>query len=225
MIDSDGEERPEAISIQKVIDQYVQEFIDNGKKIGENGLAVGSGGNMSIKVPGGILVTSTGSNLSNLKPDDLVFVYEADENNVYYAGHKKPSSETINHWMIFKERKDIEAISHVNVGPKDEEHIVTTKKEIPYGTIELGRVAVNLLQKEDVIMLKDHGVIAVGKNLTEATNLLIESTDKEKPYIFGPITICPVAKTTDQYHYKDRNRKNIDPSSNSQILKRNKKNK
>jgi len=31
-----------------------------------------------------------------------------------------------------------------------------------------------------------HGVIAVGKNLLEATKLLIDSTDKEKPYIFTP---------------------------------------
>lgn len=34
-----------------------------------------------------------------------------------------------------------------------------------------------------VAFLKDHGVVTIGQNLLDATNLLIESADKSKPFI------------------------------------------
>ncbi len=189
MIDVDGVLRPDVISIQEIINQHVQEFIENGKQIGEEGLSIGSGGNLSVRIPGGILITSTGSELCNLQSEDIIFVSEADENKIYYVGSKKPSSETINHWVIYKNRKDIMAISHVNVGSKEDKHLLTTKKEFPYGTVELGNDAAKLLRKVDIIMLKKHGLIAVGNSLLQATNLLIESADNKKTYSFAPMMI------------------------------------
>ncbi len=185
MIGDDGVNRPDCINIEDVIKKHVQEFIESGNLIEENGLAIGSGGNLSIKVPGGMLVTSTGSKLSDLRPDEIVFVLAANGENVYYFGTKKPSSEAVNHWIIYEKRLNVEAISHVNVGPKDSKNIIVSQEEIPYGTIELGYDTATLFQKADVAMLKNHGVIAVGKSLLEATKLLIDSTDKEKPYIFA----------------------------------------
>jgi ribulose-5-phosphate 4-epimerase/fuculose-1-phosphate aldolase len=183
----DGVIRPDAINIQELINRYINDFLISGKLIDENGLAVGSGGNLSIRVPGGMLITSTGSLLNNLNLDEIVFVTFADRDSVYFIGSKKPSSEAINHWTIYQEMPNVKAISHVNVGPKDSKNIITTAEEIPYGTIELGYDVVVLLKRVDVVMLKNHGVIAIGQNLIEATNLLVESADKNKPYIFGPL--------------------------------------
>lgn len=186
MVDNDAAKRPDTIPIETIRQEHTHEFIENGKRIGENGLAVGSGGNLSMKVPGGILITSSGSILSDLKPDEIVFVPYADGDTVYFTGSKKPSSETINHWIIYQERPNVKAISHVNVGPKESKHITTAKEEIPYGTIELGYDTAALFKTVDVVILKNHGVMAVGNNLSEATDLLIDSTDKTKPYIFAP---------------------------------------
>jgi L-fuculose-phosphate aldolase len=179
----DGATRPDSINIQTLIDKYVKDFIDCGKLIGKNGLSVGSGGNLSIKVPGGMLVTSTGSALDNLHADEIIFVAAANRENVYFFGSKGPSSESINHWTIYEEMPDVKAIAHVNVGPKEDKNILTTLQEIPYGTIELGLGIIPLLEKTNVGFLKDHGVVTIGKNLLEATNLLIESADKNKPFI------------------------------------------
>ena len=49
--------------------------------------------------------------------------------------------------------------------------------------IVLGYGMIPLFKQANVIMLKDHGVVAIGPNLTEATKLLVESADKDKPYI------------------------------------------
>ncbi|MFZ3057568.1 MAG: class II aldolase/adducin family protein [Minisyncoccales bacterium] len=179
----DGATRPDSINIQALIDKYAQEFIDCGKLIGKNGLAVGSGGNLSIKVPGGILVTSTGSALDNLHSNEIIFVAEANREKVYFWGSKGPSSESINHWTIYKEMPDVKAIAHVNVGSKEDKNIPSTPKEIPYGTIELGYGMIPLFKKTSTIFLKDHGVVTIGQSLLEATNLLIESADKNKPFI------------------------------------------
>jgi L-fuculose-phosphate aldolase len=179
----DGATRPDSINIQTLIDKYAQDFIDCGKLIGENGLSVGIGGNLSIKVPGGILVTSTGSALDNLHADEIIFVAEANRENVYFFGSKGPSSESINHWTIYEEMPDVKAVAHVNVGPKEDKNILTTLEEIPYGTIELGLDIIPLLKKTNVAFLKNHGVVTVGQSLLEATYLLIESADKSKPFI------------------------------------------
>lgn len=177
----DGATRPDSINIQALIDKHAQEFIDCGKLIGKNGLAVGSGGNLSIKVPGGMLVTSTGSALDNLHPNEIIFVAEANREKVYFFGSKDPSSESINHWTIYEEMPGVKAIAHVNVGSKEGKNIPSTPEEIPYGTIELGYSMIPLLKKTSAIFLKDHGVVTIGQSLLMTTNLLIESADKNKP--------------------------------------------
>jgi len=179
----DGATRPDSINIQTLIDKYTKDFIDCSILIGKNGLSVGSSGNLSIKVPGGMLVTSTGSALDNLHDDEIIFVAEANRENVYFFGSKGPSSESINHWTIYEEMPDVKAIAHVNVGPKEDKNIPSTLEKIPYGTIELGLDMVPLLKKTNAIFLKDHGVVTIGQRLLEATNLLIESADKNKPFI------------------------------------------
>jgi len=169
----DGATRPDSINIQTLIDKYTKDFIDCSILIGKNGLSVGSSGNLSIKVPGGMLVTSTGSALDNLHDDEIIFVAEANRENVYFFGSKGPSSESINHWTIYEEMPDVKAIAHVNVGPKEDKNIPSTLEKIPYGTIELGLDMIPLLKKTNAIFLKDHGVVTIGQRLLEATNLLI----------------------------------------------------
>ncbi|MCL5430602.1 MAG: class II aldolase/adducin family protein [Candidatus Marsarchaeota archaeon] len=184
MIGKDGVKRPDSISIEQVIQDNSQRFIANGKEIAKNGLAIGTGGNLSMRVPGGILITSTGARLSDIKPDEIVFVYAVEKDNVYFAGSKRPSSETITHWIIYQSIQNIKAISHVNAGPKDGRGITVTKEEIPYGTEELGYDTVEYLKAVAVLMLKNHGMFAVGDDLDSATRLVIDSADKNKPYVF-----------------------------------------
>ena len=184
MLWNDGVERPDPVNINKLIKNNFKQFTESSKLICENGLAIGSGGNLSIRVPGGILITSSGSQLSGPKLNEIIFVFYVKDNDIYYCGSKKPSSETIMHWMIYEKRPSIMAISHVNVGPKDEKEIIISKDEIAWGTRELGEDTANSLQNIDVMMLKNHGLIAVDKNLVDATKIIVEYADNKKPYIF-----------------------------------------
>lgn len=179
----DGATRPDSINIQELVDKHVQEFVDAGKLIGDSGLSVGSGGNLSIRIPGGMLVTSTGSKLDDLHPDEIIFVPEATRDNVYFVGSKGPSSESVNHWTIYQEMPEVKSVAHVNVGTSESKNIPSTPEEIPYGTIELGLAMIPLFKHANAIFLKDHGVVTIGQSLSEAVKLLIESTDKNKPYI------------------------------------------
>lgn len=183
MIGDDGYFRPDNISIDisKTIELYVNEFIESGHLIGQSGLAIGSGGNTSIKVPGGMLITSTGSVLSDLKKEDIIFVINATDKFVYFIGDKKPSSEALIHWSIYLKRPDIKAIAHVNVGPKDKIKIFTSPKELPYGTDLLAKKTASILKQNDTMMMANHGVVAVSRdNLLSATNLVIKIADKNK---------------------------------------------
>lgn len=182
MIGDDGYFRPNNVSvdIQKTIEEYTHEFMESGNLIGQAGLAIGSGGNTSIKVLGGMLITSTGSILSNLKQDEIIFVTGATDNSVYFIGDKKPSSEALIHWSIYLKRPDINAIAHVNVGPKDNIKIITSPKELPYGTNLLAKKTASILKDNNTMMMANHGVIAVGDNLISATKLVIRIADKNK---------------------------------------------
>jgi L-fuculose-phosphate aldolase len=184
MLCEDGVRRPDAIEVGEVIKNHAHEFIESGKMIGKNGLTAGTGGNMSIKVPGGMLITRTGAKLSELKQDDIVFVAAVDGDNIYYVGQKKPSVETIMHWMIYQGRPEIGAISHVNAGPKDDKEIMTSNEEIAWGTRELGVDTANMFTNADVAMMKNHGVVAVSSSLKKATEIVVDYADNKKLYIF-----------------------------------------
>jgi L-fuculose-phosphate aldolase len=182
MIGEDGYQRPDAISVDitLTIKNHLAEFIQSGDLIDKNGLAIGSGGNTSIKVPGGMLITSTGSVLSDLKPEEIVFVLNVTDDAVYYIGSKKPSSEALIHWFIYKNRPDIKAVAHVNVGQKDSKKIKISPKELPYGTVILAKKTASILKKTNIMMMNNHGVVAIANTLLEATNLAIDSADKNK---------------------------------------------
>lgn len=182
MIGDDGYFRPDSVSvnIQKIIEDYTHEFIESGNLIAQAGLAIGSGGNTSIKVPGGMLITSTGSVLSHIKQDEIIFVINATDNSIYFIGDKKPSSEALLHWSIYLKRPDINAIAHVNVGPKDDIKITTLPKELPYGTNLLAKKTASILKNNDFMMMTNHGVVAVGDNLISAARLITKIADKNK---------------------------------------------
>lgn len=182
MIGDDGYFRPDNVSVdvKKIVKDHIHEFVESGDLIGKAGLAIGSGGNTSIKVPGGMLITSTGSILSELKQNEIIFVIGATNEFVYFIGDKQPSSEALLHWSIYLKRPDIKAIAHVNVGAKDNVKIITSPKELPYGTNLLAQKTASILKNSDTMMMNNHGVVAVGSDLVSATKSVIEIADKNK---------------------------------------------
>jgi L-fuculose-phosphate aldolase len=93
------------------------------------------------------------------------------------------------HLKIYKTRKDVNAVIHTHspiatgfafAGEKIERiegFGPINNKFIPYvdyynpGSVELAEAVSNGLEKSDVLILKEHGIVSVGKNLDEASLL------------------------------------------------------
>ena len=170
------------------------EIIDVSNEIYDKGLVSGKAGNISARFGDVVAITPTMTSLSNLDEEDIVLVDM--DGNVLTKG--KPSSEVNMHLEIYKKRPDVKAIVHTH-SPYATGFAFSNKKlkrlegfgeiKTPYlsdieyekpGTDELARSASEGIGDEDVLILKNHGVICVSDSLKEAMLLavFVEETAK-----------------------------------------------
>jgi len=165
----------------------VQEIINVGKNIYNKGLVSGKSGNISARFGDIIGITPTLTSLGNLSEEDIVLV-DLDGNTLTKG---KPSSEVNMHLEIYKKRSDVNAIVHThspyatgfafsNKRIKRLEGFGEIKNPfLPYieyekpGTSELALKASEGIDSDDVLVLKNHGIICVAKNLKEAESLAV----------------------------------------------------
>ena len=172
----------------------IAEIISVSNEIYNKGLVSGKSGNISARFGDVIAITPTLKSLSNLKEEDIVHVNMDGE--VLTKG--KPSSEVNMHLEIYKKRPDVNAIVHTHspyatgfafsdknlkrlegFGAIKNPYISSIEYEKP-GTDELAKSASEGIGKEDVLILKKHGVICVSDELKEAMLLavFVEETAK-----------------------------------------------
>lgn len=175
-----------------------KDIVEVGKTLYDNKLVSGKAGNVSIRIKNDdsdiIAITPTLSSLGDLKEEDIVLL-DLEGNNLTKG---KPSSEYNLHLEIYKKRDDVNAIVHTHSpyatgfafsSKKIKRHegfgqIVTPfLEEIEYakpGSMELAKSAAENIGKEDVLVLKHHGILTVADDLKEAASLaaFIEDTAK-----------------------------------------------
>jgi len=171
------------VSKNKIIDsEFIKDIITAGRKLAKYGLTPNIAGNISVRYKNGMLIKAGGCSLGKLKKDDVVMVtdYSTNKNTAYVSGLKEPSSETPTHWRIYKNFKKVNAIVHVHdklILKKQrlakKLGIKFTEKEEPYGTLKLAKQILKALKKSNYVIIKNHGSIAVGKNLNDAVNLIL----------------------------------------------------
>ena len=169
-----------------------QKIIAIGKKLGVNGYSAGISGNISIRQKNGFYITSSGSKLSELKRNDIIFV-DFDGNCNRFA--KKPSSEKNLHLEIYKLRHDINAIIHCH-SPKCTSlatcHIPMDKKlladsvfyfgEIPLAPYampsseELVKKTLPFFENHNAVLMSNHGII-IGADTLENALFLTETAE------------------------------------------------
>lgn len=141
------------------------------------GIASPSGkvaGNISTRTKKGFLITPSGQNFSKLKAEQLVEVIEVNKktHTIKAIGKLKPSSEAFLHAGIYKARPEVNAIlhGHNSTITKNPEKfgLVETEKEQPYGTPALRDEVLKVLNENNLLQMKNHGFIALGKTLKEA---------------------------------------------------------
>lgn len=92
----------------------VDQLIAVGKKAVAAGLVIGSGGNLSARLPGAdeCVVTASGSWLDGLTREDFSVVAIAD--GAVRGGHPQPSSELPLHLATYRVRPDVNAVIHLH---------------------------------------------------------------------------------------------------------------
>lgn len=160
-----------------------EEIIQIGKLIYDKGYNAGKDGNTSIRLdPQHILITKSGALLGFLTEEDCIVI---DNNgNVFDNTKGKPSSETIMHTEIYRERTDVRAIIHahapycislsmldldteknlyaVSCGPIPITEIVLPSTEESWKKIQ------PFVKSHSKAILKRHGTVSWGKDLKTA---------------------------------------------------------
>jgi len=88
-----------------------QAIIDTCLQLEAIGFVIGTYGNASARVPGGLIVTPSRVDYHSITPDDMVTV--ADDGHVL-DGHRLPSSETDVHRLIYLARSDVGAVLQID---------------------------------------------------------------------------------------------------------------
>ncbi|MCE5214929.1 MAG: class II aldolase/adducin family protein [Methanobacterium sp.] len=175
-------------------------MVNIAHEIYRNGLTPGLSGNISLKIPDinekkkksphehrtVILISPSGVSLKDINLKNIIVT---DTNGNQLDGEGEPSSELYMHLGIYKTREDVQGIVHTH-SPYATGFSFTDKKipllegfgkiKEPYiniidyappGSDELVELATQGVKKDDILILKDHGLLAVASNIENAANL------------------------------------------------------
>lgn len=160
-----------------------QSLVDGSLSAEELRLNAGTSGNISVRCEGGMLITPTGIAPKLLRTSSIVMM-DLDGN---WSGDIVPSTEWALHAAIYKARPEVEAIVHAHpdycvalscmrqslppfhymiasFGGDD----VRCSRHETFGSMELADATVEALEGRNVCLLANHGMVAVGKSVTEA---------------------------------------------------------
>ena len=162
-----------------------QKIITYAKRLLTSNLTVGTGGNLSIRSSQSdeILITPSGVEYEDLRPD-LISVLKLDGTQI--SGEKEASTELPFHLALYRHRSDINAIVHTHstyatvlaclgweipavhylVGFSG--HRVPLAPYALFGSRELSQNIIETIGKRNAILLANHGLVAVGKDIETA---------------------------------------------------------
>lgn len=166
------------VYLDEKIEFHVEIFSRIGQRLDSMGLLpVYHGhtfGNYSARHKEGFLITGRNIDKKEPTPESTVYVKGIDfeKKEKYVAGTAKPSSEAVAHKMIYDAFPDANAIIHVHddavVRNASALGLPVTAMDYPCGTVESGRQALEALAKGSCVVLKEHGVLSIGKDIDDA---------------------------------------------------------
>ena len=164
-------------------------MIATARRMNASGLNQGTSGNLSQRVEEGFLITPTGMDYEAMVPEDLVLMrFDGG-----HEGRRKPSSEWRFHRDLLAARPEVGAVLHAHSmfcttlaclrrGIPSFHYMVAMAGGVdircaPYatfGTEELSRHAVAALEGRKACLLANHGMLALGGDLSSAFKLAVE---------------------------------------------------
>ena len=154
------------------------DLLQTARELLRLGLVEGTQGNVSVRDGEGILITPSALPYETMVEEDLVLL---DAGGRVLAGSRAPSSEWRVHAAVYAARPDAQAVVHTHspaatAWSRSGEPLgdVLTARFASTGSPELGEHAVEALGGRDAVLLRDHGVVAVGPGLAEALATAVE---------------------------------------------------
>lgn len=194
----------------------IEQLEKYAKDLVTSGLVVGAGGNLSMRDGDYMYISPSGFDLKEIGPEQWVKVHiETGE----VLGDLKPSSEIIMHLVCFRENPEINAVLHAH--PTYSVAVSSSGKEIPaifpdypamikqaayidyiIPTTELlANEVVKYVNDNEVIILRNHGVITLGKTMKEAYFFMQLTEESAKVFsisqLFGGPRILTEEECTD----------------------------
>ena len=180
------------------------------RRLYRQGLTTTSGGNISFRTPGDIiLITPSATDKGRMRWKEVGIMTIKGKN---LTPDLKPSIEHNMHLEIYRRKKNISAIVHAHplfssaytaMKCTIDTNLTAEARAIcgdpvfvPYalmGTKELAALAAESIETSDIILLENHGVLTTGTNLLQAFDklevlenaarmtLIVEITGKKKP--------------------------------------------
>jgi len=152
-------------------------------------------GNISVKPEQGSAFIITGSSTGQFAQLNgshyaLVTEYNFAKNSISCTGQTKASAESLTHAAVYEALPEVGAVIHVHclwLWEKLLNNYSTTSSEIEYGTPEMAYAVQSLASQmntndENIIVMGGHreGILAFGRNLKEATLLILNIYNRYK---------------------------------------------
>ena len=184
-------------------------MINACKRLHERGILFGVGGNISLRSgnPDIILCSPSGIPLMDMRLADICAVDITTIKNGKYevkSGRHDPTSEIWLHGGIYRARPEINAVIHTHPPivtafsctsaevdfkiQEDQRWYIGDVDSLPFQRvepIEFAEVAVAKLTENYALILKNHGLVALGDTLSEAVNITETMEGLAKTYYYA----------------------------------------
>lgn len=164
------------------IEEAHQQLVDTGRRMAEKGLVLATGGNISVRVDDSIMISERRADLGALA-GRCVVVPVTDDGS--HSRSLRASSELPLHRAIYR-NESIRAVVHthstyavvmstlveelpaVHYAQAQLGGVLSVAPYARFGTEELAHVTESALRNRRAALMRNHGVVAVGKTLHEA---------------------------------------------------------
>ncbi|MEE8516787.1 MAG: class II aldolase/adducin family protein [Alphaproteobacteria bacterium] len=180
-----------------------RELVAQARRLVDIGLNRGTSGNLSARIPGGLLITPSGITYDEMTPGDIVELDARGGAPIGETeGRRLPSSEWRIHLDILAARDEFGAVIHAH--PIFATALACNRRAIPafhymvavaggssiplapyatFGTKALSRNILRTMKGVTACLVANHGIIAAGATLSQAADLAVEVETLAEQYV------------------------------------------
>ena len=155
-------------------DKRITELVEWCRRLAQRGVVGDTVGNLSFRSSAGFIINRTAGDLGKITREEFVEVLQTDigHRELTVAGAYEPSSESLMHAAIYAARPEVNAVFHGHSQRLLEQAAIlrlpVTEVERPYGTAELAGEILKILEKQKIVVMRNHGFVTVGQTMAEA---------------------------------------------------------